>query len=65
MTEDVLPAVEHSSPFLRVKLVDEICGEVLVAVLISKTQHKGNRPVRGSLHQITSAPLKEDALNNA
>lgn len=53
VTEDVLPAVEHSPSFLRVKLVDEVSGEVLVAVLISKTHHKVDGPVKGSLHQIT------------
>ena len=37
MTEDVLPAVEHASSFLGVQLVDEVSGEVLVAVLISRT----------------------------
>lgn len=37
VTEDVLPAVEHSSSLLGVQLVDEVGGEVLVAVLISKT----------------------------
>ena len=34
VSEDVLPAVEHASPLLRVQLVDEVCGEVLVAVLV-------------------------------
>lgn len=35
MTQDVLPAVKHSSALLRVELVDEVSGEVLVAVLVS------------------------------
>lgn len=37
VTQDVLPTVEHSSTLLSVQLVDEICGEVLIAVLIPKT----------------------------
>lgn len=36
MTEDVLPTVKDSSSLLRVQLVDEVSGEVLIAVLISK-----------------------------
>lgn len=36
MTEDVLPTVKHSSSLLSVQLVDEVSGEVLIAVLISK-----------------------------
>lgn len=43
VTQDVLPAVEHSSALLRVELVDEVSGEVLVAVLVSgKTNIKKN-----------------------
>lgn len=38
MAEDVLPAVKHSSALLAVQLVDEVSGEVLVAVLVSETQ---------------------------
>lgn len=37
MAEDVLPTVEHSSTLLRVQLVDEISGEVLIGVLIPET----------------------------
>lgn len=39
MTEDVLPAVKHAASFLRVQLIDEVCGKVFIAVLIS-VQHK-------------------------
>lgn len=35
MTQDVLPAVKHSSALLRVQLVDKVSGEVLVAILVS------------------------------
>lgn len=43
VTQDVLPAVKHSSALLRVELVDEVSGEVLVAVLVSgKTNIKKN-----------------------
>lgn len=38
VAQDVLPAVKHSSALLRVKLIDEVGGEVLVAVLVSETQ---------------------------
>lgn len=37
VAEDVLPTVEHSSTLLRVQLVDEIGGEVLIGVLIPET----------------------------
>ena len=39
MSKHVLPAVKHPFPLLRVQLVDEICGEVLVGVLIPVTSH--------------------------
>lgn len=38
VAEDVLPAVEDSSALLAVQLVDEVGGEVLVAVLVPETQ---------------------------
>lgn len=38
VAEDVLPAVEDSSALLAVQLVDEVSGEVLVAVLVPETQ---------------------------
>lgn len=38
MAEDVLPAVKDSSALLAVQLVDEVSGEVLVAVLVPETQ---------------------------
>lgn len=38
VAEDVLPAVKHSSALLAVQLVDEVSGEVHVAVLVSETQ---------------------------
>lgn len=37
VTQDVLPTVEHSSALLGVQLVDEVGGEVLIAVLVSET----------------------------
>lgn len=37
VTEDVLPAVEHSSSLLVVQLVYEVSGEVHVTVLVSVT----------------------------
>lgn len=37
VAKDVLPAVKHSSALLAVQLVDEVSGEVLVAVLVSET----------------------------
>lgn len=41
MTEDVLPTVKHSSSLLSVQLVDEVSGEVFIAVLIPKKKtHK-------------------------
>lgn len=40
MTEDVLPAVEHAASFLRVQLIDEVCGEVFIAVLVSVKHQK-------------------------
>lgn len=54
MTEDVLPTVKHSSSLLSVQLVDEVSGEVFIAVLIPKkkhTSHRGNRLAKGSVHQ--------------
>lgn len=38
VAKNVLPAVKHSSALLTVQLVDEVSGEVLVAILISETQ---------------------------
>lgn len=38
VAQDVLPAVKHSSALLAVQLVDEVSGEVLVAVFVSETQ---------------------------
>jgi len=35
MTENVLPAVKHTSALLRVQLVDEVGGEVLVAAFVA------------------------------
>lgn len=40
MSQDVLPAVEHSAALLAVQLVHEVSGEVLVAVLVPKVHHK-------------------------
>lgn len=34
VSQHILPAVEHAPPFFRVQLVDEICGVVVVAVLV-------------------------------
>ena len=39
MPQDILPTVEHASALLRVQLIDEVCGVVLVAVLVPGTQH--------------------------
>lgn len=38
VAQDVLPAVKHSSALLAVQLVDEVSGEVVVAVFVSETQ---------------------------
>lgn len=34
MSQHVLPAVENPLPLLRVQLVDEVCGVVVVGVLV-------------------------------
>lgn len=47
VTEDVLPAVKHSSALLGVQLVDEVSGEVLVGVLISKNTQRVGSSVKG------------------
>lgn len=36
VTKDVLPTVKHSPSLLRVQLVDEVSGKVLIGVLIPK-----------------------------
>lgn len=38
VAEDILPTVKHSLPFLWVELVDEVCGVVLIGVLIPAKQ---------------------------
>lgn len=38
VAQDVLPAVKDASALLAVQLVDEVSGEVLVAVLVPETQ---------------------------
>lgn len=38
VAKDVLSAVKHSTALLAVQLVDEISGEVLVAILVPETQ---------------------------
>lgn len=59
VTEDVLPAVKHSLPLLGVQLVDEVSGEVFVAVLVSKTcPERSNMSAEGLRCIIYKAPLR-------
>lgn len=41
VSQHVLPAVEHSSAFFRVQLVDEVRGVVHVGVLVPKRTEGG------------------------
>ncbi len=65
MAEDVLPAVKHSSSLLSVQLVNEVSGEVLIAVLISKTHtlQKGNGSVE-RFTGITKVTSRKQAIKN-
>lgn len=34
VTQNILPAVKNSPAFLRIELIDEVCGVVFITVLI-------------------------------
>lgn len=40
VSQHILPAVEHPLPLFAVELVDEVCGVVVIGVLIPKNREK-------------------------